>query len=159
MIGSKLLPLAPRSRIANSSASANSLLGDAVAEPRQQRLERVVGDRAGGADAVDLAGVLHPAQVLDRRARGHELDALEGAAAYSRWSAQVTLWSSRPRRRARATASASIARWSAMVRPISIARVDCRPRRAARCDCLRVPAVGDEQRVVGAHEQRSRPSR
>ena len=66
------------------------------AEPRQQRLERVVGDRARAADAVDLAGVLHPAQLLDQRARRHELDAVERRRVARAARAQVTLCSSSP---------------------------------------------------------------
>ena len=127
MIGSKLLPLAPRSRIANSSASANSRSVDAVGEPRQQRLERVVGDRARGADAIDLAGVLHPAQLLDQRARGHELDAGErvGELALLRPGDAVVL-EAEPRARSRPRARAASRCAGAGERRSRSGRVDAR---------------------------------
>ncbi len=52
-------------------------LGGMLAQPGQQTLERVVGDRARAADAIDLAGVLHSAQPFDELARGYEVDARE----------------------------------------------------------------------------------
>ena len=48
-------------------------LGRAVGEAREHRRERVVGDRAGGVDAGDLARLLHPTQALDQALGGDEV--------------------------------------------------------------------------------------
>ena len=149
MIGSKLLPLAPRSRIANSSASANSCSVGRCDEHRQQRLERVVGDRARAPDAIDLARVLHPAQALDELARGNELDADECLRRTRSAGPSVTLCSSSPRRDpARDRAHEDLA-----LRGAGQPDLDLRTR-AGRVEllvrALRVAAVGDEARAVGA---------
>jgi hypothetical protein len=97
-IGSKLLPLAPR-RASRLEVEREVALGRAVGERRQHARERVVGDRARGADARDLGGL------LDRRSRS-----TSSVVATSSWReplgdvrccAQVTAW---PRARPRRTA-------------------------------------------------------
>jgi hypothetical protein len=46
-------------------------------EPRQERLERVVGDRTRGTHAIDLAAILHAPEVFHQRAGRYELCSVE----------------------------------------------------------------------------------
>ena len=104
-------------------------------------------------DPVDLARVLHAAQVLDERAGRHELDALEGrdeAALLGPGDAVVLEPEARARRDQRRPAPRAARR---AVSPISI-RTSPPSTTPAPPSCslrlLGVAAVGDEQRVVGA---------
>ena len=73
-------------------------LGRPVAQRGQQLAERVVGDRAGGADPVDLARLLHHPQAVDHPLGGDELGLAGTSRANARCCAHVTPSASSPRR-------------------------------------------------------------
>ena len=125
------------------------VLGDASARRGSSDWNASSAIAHARADAVDLAVVLHPAQLLDERARGHELDARErGRELALLRPRDAVLLEPEPRARS-ATAATSSSRCAAPVRPISMLRVDAGGVELL-VRLLGVAAVGDEQRVVGA---------
>ena len=139
-----------RARASRTRARRELALGRTLGQHRQQRLERVVGDRARAPDPIDLARVLDPAQRLDELTGRCHLDPAQSPA-YSICCAQVTLCSSSPSREPGAIARTSSSRCAAAVSPISIsARV---PAASSSSPALRVATVGDETRTVARDEQ------
>ena len=109
--------------------------------------KRVVGDRARGVDARDLAGLLDPAQPFDEALGRRRARARRTTAANVRCCDQLTAWASRPTRAPGSSAPSNASRCSATVAPISIVGVDAeRAELLARLGA--VAPVGGEHRGV-----------
>ena len=130
--------------------------GDAVGQSREHRQERVVGDRARPADAVDLAEVLHPAQILDERARRDELGPLErGHEPALLGPGDAVLLEAEPGSGRDERGQRGVLRGRGEADLDADVGVDT-GRRQLLLRLFRVAPVGHEQRVVRSHHQHGR---
>ena len=147
-------PSAPRRRICHSSSRATSASVGPSPSRWRTAARAASAMRAGGLDAGDLAGVLHPPQVLDQALGGHQLGLGEPVGAV----AALLRPGDAPRPRGRAGPPAGDLRRAGAALLVgrcarsAIVGVDPGRRELAR-RLVAVAAVGHEHQVVGPDQQ------